>query len=87
GRELYYRGTNGRYPVLIAATVSTTRDFTVTNRTGLFPVGDIAQAAPQANYDISSDGRTFVMVRLAQSNEITVLRNLPEIVRKSGGSR
>ncbi|MGK2962822.1 MAG: TolB family protein [Gemmatimonadaceae bacterium] len=87
GRELYYRGTNGRYPVLIAATVSTTRDFTVTNRTGLFPIGDIAQAAPQANYDISPDGRTFVMVRLAQSNEITVLRNLPEIVRKSGGSR
>ena len=85
GRELFYRGTNGRYPVLIAATVSTTGGFTITRRTGLFPVGDIAQAAPQANYDISPDGRTFVMVRLAQANEITVLRNLPEIVRQSRG--
>lgn len=84
GSVLYYRGTNGRYPVLIAATVSTTGGFAVTNRTGLFPVGDIAQAAPQANYDISPDGRTFVMVRLAQSNEIILLRNLPEIVKQSG---
>jgi len=87
GTELFYRGTNGRYPVLIAATVSMTGGFTVTSRTGLFPIGDMGQAAPQANYDISPDGQTFVMVRLAQSNEITVLRNLPEIVRKSGDPR
>jgi Tol biopolymer transport system component len=81
--ELFYRGTNGRYPVLIVASVSGEDDFSVTNRLGLFPIGDIAAAAPQANYDISPDGRTFVMVRLAQSSRINVVRNLPGLLQRS----
>ncbi|HEX5577085.1 MAG TPA: hypothetical protein VFX40_01860, partial [Gemmatimonadaceae bacterium] len=82
-KELFYRGTNGRYPVLIVASVSAEEDFTVTDRLGLFPIGDIAAAAPQANYDISPDGRTFVMVRLAQSSRINVVRNLPGLLGRS----
>jgi Tol biopolymer transport system component len=82
-KELFYRGTNGRYPVLIVASVAAEEDFNVTDRFGLFPIGDIAAAAPQANYDISPDGRTFVMVRLAQSSRINVVRNLPGLLERS----
>ena len=80
-REIFYRGTNGRYPVLIVAELSTEQGISVTSRLGLFPIGDIAAAAPQANYDISPDGRTFVMVRLAQSGRINVVRNVPGLLR------
>ncbi|MDQ3082855.1 MAG: hypothetical protein M3R07_11665, partial [Gemmatimonadota bacterium] len=83
GGELFYRGSNGRYPILIAATVSTRQDFTIADRAALFPIGDIAAATPQPNYDVSPDGRTFVMVRLAQASRITVLQNLPGLMERA----
>ncbi len=83
GRELFYRGSNGRYPILIAASVSTGRDFSIADRVALFPIGDIAAAMPQSNYDVSPDGRTFVMVRLAQASRITVLQNLPGLMERA----
>ena len=51
-------------------------------------MSDIATAFPHANYDLSPDGRTFVMVRLNPSSRIMVIQNLPALVRKlSGGAR
>ena len=82
-KELFYRGTSGRYPVLIVASVSADDGFSITSRLGLFPIGEIASASPQANYDISPDGQTFVMVRLAQSSRINVVRNLPGLLKRS----
>ncbi len=83
GKELFYRGTNGVFPVLVAAGVDTTSGFSLGPRRSLFPIGDIAASSPQANYDISPDGQTFVMVRLAPSGTITVLQNLPGLVERA----
>lgn len=83
GRELFYRGSNGRYPILIAAAVASGEEFRIVDRIALFPIGDIAAATPQANYDVSPDGRTFVMVRLAQASRITVLQNLPGLMERA----
>ena len=85
GRELFYRGTNGLYPVLIAAEVDTRNGFSITDRRSLFPIGDIAASAPQANYDVAPDGQSFVMVRLAPAGKISVVQNLPGVVK--GASR
>jgi hypothetical protein len=71
------------YPVLVAADVDATSGITFGPRRSLFPIGDIAASSFQANYDISPDGRTFVMVRLAPSGTITVLQNLPGLVERA----
>jgi hypothetical protein len=57
----------------------------VTARRALFPVSDIVGATPHVNYDISPDGRTFVMVRRSPATRIMVLQNLPQLVRASPG--
>jgi hypothetical protein len=46
----------------------------------MFALPDIVAANPHSNYDISPNGRTFVMVRRSPSNRIIVLQNLPQIV-------
>jgi hypothetical protein len=46
----------------------------------MFPIGEIAGAAPHTNYDISPDGKTFVMVRRSPATRIIVLQNLPALV-------
>jgi len=43
-------------------------------------------ATPHANYDISPDGKTFVMVRLNPASRIMVLQNLPALVAKLRGN-
>jgi Tol biopolymer transport system component len=86
GGELFYRGSNGMFPVLIGAQVDTTSGFAISERRSLFPIGDIAASAPQANYDVAPDGQTFVMVRLAPSGRISVVQNLPGVVERARNS-
>jgi hypothetical protein len=71
----------------MVATVRTEPQFAVTSRRDLFPVGDIVASAPHANYDISPDGRTFVMVRRSPATRIMVIQNLPGLVRRLQGTR
>ena len=90
GRELYYRETKPEAPYLIAATIATTPALAVTGRKRLFPISDIVGTAPHANYDISPDGKTFVVVRNSPAARIVVIQNLPALVRRmrgEGGSR
>jgi Tol biopolymer transport system component len=82
GRELYYRETKQEGPYLIAASIATTPALAVTKRTRLFPIGDIVGTAPHANYDISPDGKTFVMVRSSPAARVMVIQNLPALVRR-----
>src|SRR5262249_27484719 len=63
GKELFYRETQQDNPYLVVAQIATAPTFAVTGRKRLFPIGDIVSTAPHANYDISPDGKTFVMVR------------------------
>ncbi len=87
GRELFYRAPTAETSELMVATLQTNPTLSVTNRQVLFPVADIATATPHSNYDISPDGRTFVMVRLNPSSRIMVIQNLPGLVAKlQGGS-
>ncbi|MFL5506258.1 MAG: protein kinase domain-containing protein, partial [Gemmatimonadales bacterium] len=86
GRELFYRGGPATAPVLIAAELQLGTEQAVTARNVLFGVADIATAIPHTNYDVSPDGRTFVMVRNNPSTRIMVIQNLPELVAKLRGT-
>ncbi|MDH4348433.1 MAG: hypothetical protein OEW17_06485, partial [Gemmatimonadota bacterium] len=57
----------------------------VTARQTLFPVSDMSTATPHANYDVSPDGKTFVMVRLNPASRIMVIQNLPGLVARLRG--
>ena len=84
GRELFYRSATD----LFVAELAHEPRLAVVSRRVLFDVSDIATAYPHANYDVSPDGNTFVMVRLNPSSRIMVIQNLPALVRKlSGGAR
>jgi serine/threonine-protein kinase len=85
GRELYYRETKQNDPYLVAAGIATAPALAVTHRSRLFPVTDMVTTNPHANYDISPDGKTFVMVRRSPSARIVVLQNLPALVRRIQG--
>jgi serine/threonine-protein kinase len=87
GRELYYRETTQGDPFLVAAGVRTSPTLAVTGRKRLFPVGDVVGTNPHANYDVSPDGRTFVMVRRSPAARIVVIQNLPALVRRLQGDR
>ena len=87
GRELYYRETTQGDPYLVAAGIRTSPALAVTGRKRLFPVGDIVGTAPHAGYDVSPDGKTFVMVRRSPAARIVVIQNLPALVRRLQGER
>jgi Tol biopolymer transport system component len=85
GRELFYRGGRETAPQLIAASLATSPELAVTARRELFGVTEMATATPHANYDVSPDGSTFVMVRNNPSTRIMVIQNLPALVAKLRG--
>jgi hypothetical protein len=86
GHELFYRASSGTGVELILSTLQTTPSLSVTARKALFDVSDMATATPHANYDLSPDGKTFVMVRLNPASRIMVLQNLPGLVEKLRGN-
>ncbi len=79
GKELYYR--DGARQFLVAAGIRFDSAATLITKRGLFPIGDMIQGFTHANYDISPDGRTFVMVRRSSPGGITVLQNVPEMLK------
>ncbi len=85
GRELFYRGTVDGRPELVAASVRTA-PFAVTARRSLFPVTDMVTGTPHANYDVSPDGRSFVMVRRSPGTRIMIIQNLPALVARLRGA-
>ncbi|HJR50321.1 MAG TPA: protein kinase [Gemmatimonadales bacterium] len=87
GRELFYRETRQGDPYLVAAGIRTSPTLVVTSRKRLFPVGDIVATNPHANYDLSPDGKTFVMVRRSPAARIVIIQNLPAMVRRLQGER
>ena len=69
GDELFYR--NG--PALVAAAVRAGTTFEILRRTTLFSNGDYAADPTHPGYDVTSDGRHFVMVRnLGGASRLTV---------------
>jgi Tol biopolymer transport system component len=86
GHELFYRASTAGAAELMVATLQTSPSLAVTSRRALFSVADIATATPHSNYDISPDGKTFVMVRLNPASRIMVIQNLPGLVEKLRGN-
>jgi eukaryotic-like serine/threonine-protein kinase len=82
GRELFYRRTGGGGTVLVGAQIRTTPTLGVAARQELFSLVDLVGTQPHANYDVSPDGRTFVMVRRSPSTRIMVIQNLPALVER-----
>ncbi|HEX7023376.1 MAG TPA: hypothetical protein VF187_01050 [Gemmatimonadales bacterium] len=82
GRELFYRSNASESAELMVATIQTSPAPAVTARRSLFPIADIGTASPHTNYDISPDGKTFVMVRLNPASRIMLIQNLPGLVER-----
>jgi hypothetical protein len=88
GRELFYRTGAGPGSELMQVAFRTDPEFTVTSRRSLFSMAEMVNSTPHRNYDISPDGKTFVMVRFNPSTRIMVIQNLPALVeRLKGGAR
>jgi serine/threonine-protein kinase len=70
GRRLFYR--SGR--AMIAARVTTAPQFSVTGRDTLFE-GDYLTSASHRSYDVTSDGREFLMIQRDAGEELIVVIN------------
>lgn len=81
GKRLYYRsGTS-----LLAATIMTTPALAVGAREVLF-AGPFATDVYHPNYDVTPDGRGFVMVRPVEENrQLVVVLNWSEELRQRAG--
>jgi Tol biopolymer transport system component len=90
GRELVYRSpTNaeGRAePTMMAATITTAPRLAVTSRRPLFSAAEITSANPHANYDVTPDGKRFLLVRSNPSTRVMVIQNLPAMVARRRAS-
>ena len=86
GRELFYRSLSARGSDLVSAAVRYTPSFDVVSRKPLFPLTDMTPALPHANYDVSPDGRTFVLVRRSQATRVVVIQNLPAMLDSMRGA-
>jgi dipeptidyl aminopeptidase/acylaminoacyl peptidase len=72
GKTLYYRETSTQY--LIALSFQTKPSLSITAKTPLFPMTDIVPGVSHANYDVSPDDSTFVVVRRSGSGEVKSVR-------------
>jgi Tol biopolymer transport system component/tRNA A-37 threonylcarbamoyl transferase component Bud32 len=85
GGTLYYRGLEDGVQYLIAARVAAGAGFDVLSRTPLFDVTDFDTAEPHANWDVSPDGKRFVMVDEGPMTEMIFILNWPvEVLRHAG---
>jgi serine/threonine-protein kinase len=87
GRELFYRGQGDGHVQFVAAAIDRGPPMRVTSRRALFNLDEYDAAQLHANYDVSPDGKSFLMIHRAPTGRLTVLQNLPELVRRLSGSR
>ena len=77
GRRLFYRA-NKKF---VAATVTTAAAFAVTSRDVLFDDRFVSAPAPHANYDVSPDGKRFLVLEPVDDPQIFVVHNWATEVR------
>ncbi len=78
GRRIFYR--DGRH--MVAASVSTVGGFSVTSRTNLFPDEYMFSPAPHAFYDVSADGRRFLMIKNTATPRLVVVHDWASELRE-----
>ena len=87
GRELFYRAEIDGHVRLVVATIEHTPTLRVPSRRTLFALDEYDAAQPHANYDVSPDGKSFVMIHRPPTGRLTVIQNLPELVRRLNGAQ
>ena len=75
GRELIYREEGGEGSRFISAQTVLAPEFAIRSRTPLFDAGNFTTAEDHANFDISPDGRSFVMVKSSLASQIQLIQN------------
>jgi hypothetical protein len=85
--ELFYRAEIDGHVRLVVPTIERTPSLPVTSRHTLFALDEYDAAQPHANYDVSPDGKSFVMIHRAPTGRLTVIQNLPELVHRLSGAQ
>jgi Tol biopolymer transport system component len=80
GVELYYKEAASGF--LVAAMIRADSTIRGGMLTYLFSVRDMVPGVTHANYDISPNGWTLVMVRRSLDSRVHILRNVPEMIQK-----
>jgi len=83
GRELFYRRPSGGSAFLTAAAMQLGEEARVLGRTTLFDVSEYEPAQPHANYDVTPDGKSFVLLRRSPSSHLVVIQQVQELVRRA----
>ena len=87
GKELFFRSLDKGGPVLVSASLQTQPTLSVATRRPLFSLAEFDPTSPHPNYDVSPDGKTFVMAkRNATNSNIMIIQNLPALVKKLQGA-
>jgi Tol biopolymer transport system component len=89
GRRIFYLTSAQYYGTkLLAASVATSPTFSVTARDVLFEGNYVLMNPGHAGFDVSSDGKSFLMLRpvVANSEEIVVIPNWKAELRAQGKS-
>ncbi len=81
GSTLLYRETPTQF-LMAASLILSPKRVLVPVRQGLFPIGAMIPGFTHANFDISPDGQTLVMVMKSPAAGIKVLTNVPDILRR-----
>jgi serine/threonine-protein kinase len=77
GSQLFYRG-NKKF---LAATFATVPTFAVKSRDELFDDRFVSASAPHANYDVSLDGKRFLVLEAVEDAQLFVVHNWAVEVR------
>jgi serine/threonine-protein kinase len=85
GGTLYYRGLKDGVEYLVAARTVVGAAFDVVGRTPLFAITDFDSAEPHANWDVSPDGKRFVMVDEGPMTEMVFVLNWAAEARQHAG--
>jgi hypothetical protein len=66
----------------MVAAIHTSPAFEVLSRSPLFDAANFVSAEDHANYDVSPDGRRFVMIRSPQPSQIQLVQNWTALLRE-----
>ena len=82
GNRLYYRDGSR----IMAASWVASPHFRVTSRAALFDDDYLVTPQPHAGYDVSPDGSQFLLLKMVESSEVVVVKNLLAQLRAGGAA-
>ncbi|MEO5902537.1 MAG: hypothetical protein ABIQ55_00840 [Gemmatimonadaceae bacterium] len=86
GAMLFYRESSRQFLMAASLLLSANHVF-VPIKVGLFPIDAMNPGFTHANFDIAPDGHSFVMIFHSAPRGITVLKNIPKMLKGSSPGR